>query len=72
AILGALAGGLAAIGALVLTVLLARQAFQLPYVPSAGLPLAGLAFSILAVLAAGMAGLRGTLKAPALASLRAL
>lgn len=72
AILGALAGVLAAFGALVLTMLLARQAFQLPYLPSAGLPLAGVAFSVLAVLAAGMLGLRGALKAPALTSLRAL
>jgi putative ABC transport system permease protein len=72
AILGALAGVLAAIGALVLTAVLARQAFQLPYIPSVGMPLAGFAFSVLAVLAAGMLGLRGALRAPALASLRAL
>lgn len=72
AILGALAGVLAAIGAVVLTTVLAREAFQLPYVPSVGLPLAGLLLSSLAVLGAGMLGLRGALRAPALASLRAL
>lgn len=71
AVLGALAGVLAAGGAVLLTMLLAREAFQLPYLPSPMQPLAGVAFSILAVAGAGMLGLRGALRAPALTSLRA-
>ncbi len=72
AILGGVAGLLAAIGALALTMLLAREAFQLPYVPSLGLPALGFACSVAAVLATGMLGLRGALRSSALASLRAL
>jgi putative ABC transport system permease protein len=71
AVLGALAGVLAAAGAVLLTMLLAREAFQLPYLPSLVQPLAGVAFSILAVTGAGLFGLRGALRTPALASLRA-
>ncbi|WP_306477879.1 ABC transporter permease [Methyloversatilis sp.] len=71
ALLGALAGMLAAAGAVVMTMVLAREAFQLPYVPSIAQPLGGMLFSTLAVVGAGMLGLRAALRAPALASLRA-
>jgi putative ABC transport system permease protein len=71
AVLGALAGVLAASGAVLLTMVLAREAFQLPYVPSIVQPLGGVVFSIVAVVGAGMLGLREALRAPALASLRA-
>jgi putative ABC transport system permease protein len=70
AVMGALAGALAAIGAVVLSMVLAREVFQLPYVPSPLQPLGGLLFSIAAVLGAGMYGLGGALRAPALESLR--
>lgn len=71
ATLGALTGVLASVGAVVLTMLLAREAFQLPYVPSMTLPLAGMLSSVAAVLGAGVLGLRAAIRAPALASLRA-
>ncbi len=70
AVLGMLAGGLAAAGAVALTMVLAREAFQLPYVPSALQPIIGFVCCTLAVVGAGMSGLRAALRAPALASLR--
>jgi putative ABC transport system permease protein len=71
AVLGALAGTLAAAGAVAMTMVLAREAFQLPYVPSVVQPLGGLLFSVIAVVGAGMLGLRTALREPALSSLRA-
>ncbi len=71
AVLGALAGTLAAAGAVAMTMALAREAFQLPYVPSVVQPLGGLLFSVIAVVGAGMLGLRTALREPALSSLRA-
>jgi putative ABC transport system permease protein len=67
---GALAGLLAAAGALVTGWVLAQQVFQFDYQPRWESLILGALAGALVALAAGWAGLRGVLRAPPLASLR--
>lgn len=67
---GALAGLLASVAALVVGWLLARYAFEFTWRPQAWVPLAGAAAGALLALAAGWWGLRDVLRRPVLETLR--
>lgn len=67
---GALAGGLASLAAVVVGWLLARYAFEFTWAPSPWVPLAGSAAGALLALAAGWWGLREVLRRPVLETLR--
>ena len=67
---GALAGTLAAVAAVVLGGLLARQVFNFPWAPSPWVPLAGAVAGALLALAAGWWGLREVLRRPVMDTLR--
>ena len=67
---GALAGGLAALAALVVGWLLARYAFEFTWTPAPWVPLAGAVAGALLALAAGWWGLREVLARPVLETLR--
>ena len=70
ALLGAIAGALAGIGAAGISWALARFAFNLPYQPDSLLLPIGLGIGALGVALAGWLGTAGALKRPALESLR--
>jgi putative ABC transport system permease protein len=70
-LLGAMAGLLAGIGAAGIGWALGHFAFQLPYVPTVWLPLAGLAFGSVGVVAAGWWATRNALRQPITAQLLA-
>ena len=70
-LLGAMAGLLAGIGAAGIGWALGHFAFQLPYVPTVWLPLAGLAFGSVGVVAAGGWATRNALRQPITAQLLA-
>ena len=67
---GALAGGLASVAAMVVGWLLARYAFEFTWAPSPWVPLAGAVAGALLALAAGWWGLREVLRRPVLETLR--
>ena len=67
---GALAGLLAALAAVVLGGVLARQVFEFAWAPSPWVPLAGTAAGALLALAAGWWGLREVLRRPVMDTLR--
>lgn len=67
---GALAGFLASVAAVVVGFLLAKYAFEFTWNPSPWVPLLGSAAGALLALAAGWWGLRGVLKHPVLQTLR--
>jgi putative ABC transport system permease protein len=67
---GALAGTLASIAAVVVGWALARYAFEFPWTASPGVPLAGAAGGALLALAAGWWGLREVLRRPVVETLR--
>ena len=67
---GALAGALASVAAIVVGWLLARYAFEFAWAPSPWVPLAGTAAGALLALAAGWWGLREVLRRPVLETLR--
>ncbi len=67
---GALAGLLAAVAAVVLGGLLARQVFEFAWTPSPWVPLAGTAIGALLAWAAGWWGLREVLRRPVMDTLR--
>jgi putative ABC transport system permease protein len=67
---GALAGLLAAVAAVVLGGLLARQVFEFAWAPAPWVPLAGTAVGALLALAAGWWGLREVLRRPVMDTLR--
>ena len=67
---GALAGLLASIGAMVIGGVLAQQVFEFTWAPSAWVPLAGSAVGAVLALAAGWWGLRGVLRRPVMDTLR--
>ena len=67
---GALAGLLAALAAVVLGGVLARQVFEFAWAPSPWVPLAGAAAGALLALAAGWWGLREVLRRPVMDTLR--
>ena len=67
---GALAGLLASIGAMVIGGVLAQQVFEFTWAPSAWVPLAGSAVGAVLALAAGWWGLRGVLLRPVMDTLR--
>jgi putative ABC transport system permease protein len=69
AALGAIAGLLAGLGAGAIGWALGRFAFQLAYVPSIWLPLAGLLAGVVGVTFAGMWATRGILRKPVTAAL---
>ena len=71
AVLGAIAGITAGIGAAVISWLLGRFVFQMPYEPAWLVLPAGVAGGVLGVTLAGLAGTARSLRAPALQSLRA-
>ncbi|HZV55131.1 MAG TPA: FtsX-like permease family protein, partial [Rhodocyclaceae bacterium] len=64
AVLGALAGSLAGLGAGAIGWALARFVFHLPYVPGPWLPLVGLLAGTLGVAAAGLWATRAALRRP--------
>jgi putative ABC transport system permease protein len=68
---GALAGALASVAAMVVGWLLARYVFDFVWNPSPWVPLIGAATGALLALAAGWWGLREVLRRPVMASLRA-
>ena len=68
---GALAGGLASVAAMVIGWLLARYAFDFVWNPSPWVPLMGAVTGALLALAAGWWGLREVLRRPVMTSLRA-
>jgi putative ABC transport system permease protein len=68
---GALAGALASVAAMVVGWLLARYAFEFVWNPSPWVPLVGAATGALLALAAGWWGLREVLRRPVMTSLRA-
>ena len=70
AALGALAGGLAGLGAMAVAWALAHFALHLPYLPSPTLPALGLVCGSLGVMAAGLWATRGALSRPAMDVLR--
>jgi putative ABC transport system permease protein len=67
---GALAGLLAAVAAVVLGGLLARQVFNFTWAPSPWVPLAGALAGALLALGAGWWGLREVLRRPVMDTLR--
>ena len=67
---GALAGLLAALAAVVLGGVLARQVFEFAWAPSPWVPLAGTVAGALLALAAGWWGLREVLRRPVMDTLR--
>ena len=67
---GALAGLLAAVAAVVLGGVLARQVFEFAWAPSPWVPLAGMVDGALLALAAGWWGLREVLRRPVMDTLR--
>jgi putative ABC transport system permease protein len=67
---GALAGTLASVAAMVVGWLLARYAFEFAWNPQPWVPLAGAAAGALLALAAGWWGLREVLRRPVLETLR--
>ena len=67
---GALAGGLASVAAIVVGWALARYAFEFTWSPSPWLPLIGAAAGALLALAAGWWGLREVLRRPVIETLR--
>jgi len=69
--LGATAGMLAGLGAAGIGWALGRFAFQLPYLPSPWLPIAGMAAGALGVVAAGLWATRGAVRKPVSAQLLA-
>ena len=68
---GALAGLLASLAAVLLGWLLARYAFEFTWSPAPWVPLAGMAVGALLALAAGWWGLREVLRRPVIDTLRA-
>lgn len=72
AVLGATAGVVAGVGAAIISWLLGRFVFQLPYEPAWMVLPAGALSGILGITLAGLAGTARTLRVPALQSLRAL
>lgn len=72
AVLGAVAGLVAGVGSAIISYLLGRFVFHLPYEPAWLVLPAGVAVGIAGITLAGLAGTRRTLRAPALQSLRAL
>ena len=72
AVLGAIAGVVAGVGAAIISWLLGRFVFQMPYEPAWLVLPAGVLGGILGIMLAGLAGTARTLRAPALQSLRAL
>jgi putative ABC transport system permease protein len=72
AVLGAIAGVVAGIGSAVISWLLGRFVFQMPYEPAWLVLPAGVLGGILGITLAGLAGTARTLRAPALQSLRTL
>ena len=69
---GALAGTLAALAALVLGSLMARWVFEFDWTPALWVPLAGTAAGALLALAAGWWGLREVLRRPVMETLRSV
>ncbi len=69
---GALAGVLASLAAMVVGWALARYAFEFSWNPSPWVPLAGALAGALLALAAGWWGLRGVLRRPVIETLRAV
>lgn len=72
AVLGAIAGVVAGVGAAIISWLLGRFVFQMPYEPAWLVLPAGVLGGIFGIMLAGLAGTARTLRAPALQSLRAL
>jgi putative ABC transport system permease protein len=72
AALGAISGVVAGVGAAIISWLLGRFVFQMPYEPAWLVLPAGVLGGILGITLAGLAGTARTLRAPALQSLRAL
>lgn len=72
AALGAIAGVVAGVGSAVISWLLGRFVFQMPYEPAWLVLPAGVLGGILGITLAGLAGTARTLRSPALQSLRAL
>jgi putative ABC transport system permease protein len=72
AVLGAISGLVAGVGSAIISYLLGRFVFHLPYEPAWLVLPAGVAVGIAGITLAGLAGTRRTLRAPALQSLRAL
>ncbi|MDT3735807.1 MAG: FtsX-like permease family protein [Denitratisoma sp.] len=72
AALGAIAGVVAGVGSAIISWLLGRFVFQMPYEPAWLVLPAGVLGGILGITLAGLAGTARTLRAPALQSLRAL
>ncbi len=69
-IIGAVAGGLAALAASVLAWVLARYVFQFSLTPGLWVWWGGVGVGVLAALAGGQAGLRGVLRTPPMTTLR--
>ncbi|MFN0185842.1 MAG: ABC transporter permease [Aquabacterium sp.] len=67
---GALAGAMAALAAMLIGGVLARYAFEFAWAPPLWVPLAGTAAGALLALAAGWWGLRGVLRRPVMETLR--
>ncbi len=72
AVLGAIAGVVAGVGSALISWLLGRFVFQMPYEPAWLVLPAGVLGGVLGITLAGLAGTARTLRAPALQSLRAL
>ena len=72
AVLGVIAGVVAGVGAAIISWLLGRFVFQMPYEPAWLVLPAGMLGGVLGITLAGLAGTARTLRAPALQSLRAL
>ncbi|MBL8520057.1 MAG: FtsX-like permease family protein [Betaproteobacteria bacterium] len=70
--IGALAGGVASLGALAVSALIAERVINVPYEMNAWIPLIGVGLGGLGIALAGLIGTRKALDAPPLATIRGL